>query len=311
MPRKFRHDIVRRWEGNPAITLNNLPFTTNNIYSAGAVKKDGVYILLIAMENLEGKTFIHIAKSEDGYYFDVDKTPFIFPSTDEPFRVFETRGVRETRITFMDGRYYIVYLGLGHHGFLLCLAVTDDFKTVEKLGVISEPETKGGALFPCKFNGRYARLDRPSVGGRIWISYSKNLLTWGESKALLSPRPGFWDSHLVGCTFPPIKIKEGWLLGYYGIKKTSGGPITRMGAAILDMDNPCRVIARSNIPIISPRENYERIGDLSNVVFSSGAILEENGEIKIYYAAADNCLCVGTTKLSEIVKTCMESSKEF
>lgn len=310
MPRKFRHDIVHRWEGNPVITLDDLTFTTNNIYSAAAVKKDGEYILLVTMEDLEGKTSIHLARSENGYHFDVEETPFMTSSTDDGFRTFENMGVRGARIAVIGEQYYIIYLGVGHHGFVLCLAVTDDFKTVKRLGVISEPETKAGALFPGKINGKYARLERPKAGYRIWISYSNDLLTWGESDVVISPRPGFWDSSLIGCAFTPIEIEEGWLLGYYGIKNTSSGPITRLGAAILDRENPCKVIARGNIPMISPRKDYERIGDMTNVVMSSGAILED-GILKIYYAAADNCLCLGTTKLADIVKTCIESTKEF
>ncbi len=311
MPRKFRHDIVRRWEGNPIITLDDLNFTTNNIYSAAAVKRDGEYILLVTMEDPEGKTSMHLARGEDGYHFAVDDNPFMAYCEVDKFCFFESMGVREARITFLDGRYYIVYLGKGHHGFVLCLAETEDFKTTKKLGVISEPENKAGALFPRKLDGKYARLERPKAGDRIWLSYSNDLLTWGESDVVISPRLGFWDSAFVGCAFPPIEIEEGWLLGYYGIRNTSSGPITRLGAAILDRESPCRVLARSNIPISSPREDYERIGDMTNVVFSTGAILEDDGELKIYYGAADNCLCVGTTKLSEIVENCTKSSEEF
>ncbi len=311
MPRKFKRDIVHRWEGNPIINMDDLTFATTNIYSAAAVKKDGEYILLVTMEDPEGKTSMHLARSENGYHFDVDETPFMEPSEEGKFRVFERMGVRDARITLMEGRYYIVYLGMGHHGSVLCLAVTENFKSVERLGVISEPETKAGALFPRKLNGKYARLERPKAGNRVWISYSNDLLTWGESCVVISPRQGFWDSAFVGCAFPPIEIDEGWLLGYYGIRNTSAGPITRLGAAILDRESPCKVIVRSNIPISSPREDYERIGDMTNVVFSSGAILEQSGELKVYYGAADNCLCVGTTSVTEIVKTCIESSKEF
>ena len=311
MPHKIKRDIVNRWEGNPIIKLDNLSFTTNNIFSAGAVKKDGEYILLVTMEDPRGKTSIYLARSEDGYHFEVDEEPFLLPHTDKRYQIYEEVGVREARVTYMEGRYYIIYLGVGRHGSLLCLAATDNFNEVKRLGVISEPETKAGALFLCRFKGRYARLERPKAGGSIWISYSKDLLAWGESELLISPRSGYWDSNWIGCAFPPMQIEEGWLLGYYGIKGTSAGPITRLGAAILDRKNPCTVIARSNIPIISPREDYERTGDFTNVVFSSGAVLETDGELKIYYAAADNCLCVGTTKLSEIVKTCYDSIKEF
>jgi predicted GH43/DUF377 family glycosyl hydrolase len=186
-----------------------------------------------------------------------------------------------------------------------------DFKKVERLGIISEPETKAGALFPAKFKGRYARLERPRQSGSIWISYSKDLLTWGEMEVVLGPRRGFWDTDRIGCAVPPILIDEGWLLIYYSVKKTSAGPITRIGAAVLDKKNPSKMVSRSNIPILSPREDYERIGDINNLVFSTGAILEDDGELKIYYGVADNCVCLGTTKLSEIISFCDESIKEY
>lgn len=311
MPRKFRHDIVHRWEGNPIIALDNLPFVSNNVYSAAAVKLDGHYLLLVTIENLEGKPSIYPARSETGFHFTVDEQPFLGPEEEGKLAEFEGLGVREARVTFLDGKYYIIYLGVGHHGKLLCLASTTDFKTVEKHGIISEPETKAGALFPRKFKGKYLRLDRPQMGGSIWLSYSRDLLTWGESKVVISPRNGFWDSGLVGCAFPPMEIEEGWLLAYYGIKPTSTGPITRLGAAVLERENPCKVIARCNVPILSPRKDYERIGDFTNVVFSSGAVLEDNGELKIYYGAADNCLCAGTTKLSEVVNECFAGNQEF
>jgi beta-1,4-mannooligosaccharide/beta-1,4-mannosyl-N-acetylglucosamine phosphorylase len=311
MAKRFRKDVVHRWEGNPIISFDTLDFPINNIYSAAAVKKDGIYILLVTMEDLEGKTNIHKALSDDGYHFEVIDSPLMSPSSQGPLSRFEERGVRDARITFLEGRYYIVYIGINHYGSILCLSLTDDFETVERLGIISEPDNKTAALFSCKFHGCYARLERPREGSRIWISYSRDLMTWGDADVVISPRAGFWDSAYVGCSFPPMEIPQGWLMGYYGIRQTSAGPITRLGAAILDRNNPCKVIARSNIPISSPRKEYERIGDVNNIVYSSGAVLEEDGELKIYYAAADNCLCVGTAHLSEIVNSCQESGKEY
>ena len=311
MIKRQKRDIVHRWEGNPIVNLDVLSFSCNNIYNAGAVKIGNEYILLVAIENLEGKTSIYKAVSENGYHFNVEDKPFMVPSDDPRFITYEKRGIRDARITFIDGIYYIVYLGASRHGILLCLATTTDFKSIKRHGVISEPETKAGALFPCKFNNSYARLERPREGGSVWISRSNDLLTWGQSEVVLSPRAGFWDSDHVGCAVPPFEIDSGWLLIYYGVKKTASGYITRMGAAILDKENPGKVIARSNIPILSPRETYERIGDTSNLIFSTGAVLEDNNELKLYYGAADNCLCAGTVKLKDIYDTCMESMREF
>ena len=196
-------------------------------------------------------------------------------------------------------------------GFRLALAKTDDFETITHLGYISEPDIKAGALFPEKINGKYARLERPKEGGRIWISYSEDLIYWGSSEVLLSPRPGYWDFNRIGCSVPPFRINTGeWMLIYYGIKNTSSGPLFRIGVAILDKDDPSLVVKRTNIPILAPREYYERIGDINNLIFSCGAIVEGN-MLKLYYGASHSCICLGTTNIDYIMENCEESEKEF
>ena len=121
----------------------------------------------------------------------------------------------------------------------------------------------------------------------------------------MTPRGGFWDPSRIGTATPPIEISEGWLIVYYGVKDTSAGPLFRLGAAILDKENPAKVVGRTNVPILSPRENYERIGDVPNLVFSCGAILEPNGELKLYYGASNSCICIGTTDIGAIVAACL------
>ena len=221
---KLKGDIVQRWEGNPIVTLDDLTFTTNNIYSAGAVKYDGKYILLVTAEDTMGKTAIYRAESSDGHHFEVEETPFLSAQTEGPLRDLESVGVREARITQMAGRFYFIYSAVGKYDYLLCLGVTDDFKKSERLGVISLPENKGGALFPKKFDGKFVRLERPGSGGRIWISFSNEMLTWGESEVLISPRPGYWDSNSVGCAFPPIETPEGSRDSHHVIGNFEGGP---------------------------------------------------------------------------------------
>ncbi len=128
---------------------------------------------------------------------------------------------------------------------------------------------------------------------------------------VLSPRPGYWDSHRVGDAVPPIRVKDGrWLLIYYGIKDTSAGPLFRIGAVFLDSDDPARVVSRTNVPILSPRKNYERIGDVTNLIFSCGAILEDE-KLLLYYGASDSCICLGTTAIDDIYQECAKSEGEF
>jgi predicted GH43/DUF377 family glycosyl hydrolase len=312
MKNGIKTDIIHRSKHNPVIDFEDIPFGCINLYNAGCIKKNGKYLLLLTIEHLDGITELFLAEGSDGYSFKVAKEPFIIPAKDDPLFKYKTMGVLDARITCLDNTCYIVYLSESKHGILLNLARTADFISVEKLGIISQPDTKAGALFPRKISGKYARLDRPNTGGSIWISYSADLLSWGESEVVLSPRDGYWDSNHIGCAAPPIEIPQGWLVFYYGVKKTSGGTLTRIGTVILNKDNPAGpLVGRSNIPVLSPRELYERVGDISNIVFSCGAILEDDSSIKFYYGTSNNCLYVGATTLAEIIDTCLQSTKDF
>jgi predicted GH43/DUF377 family glycosyl hydrolase len=128
---------------------------------------------------------------------------------------------------------------------------------------------------------------------------------------VVSPRDGFWDLNRVGTGTPPVEIEKGWLIIYYGVKETSAGPLYRLGAAVLDKDDPTKVLGRSNIPILSPREDYERIGDTPNIVFATGALIEKNGPLEIYYGAADSCICMGTANIEEIQYICLNRRKGY
>lgn len=311
MPKGFGRDIIHRWEENPIITIEDLSFRCMDICNAGAVKVADQYILLLTIQNLEGRYSIYCAQSRDGYHFEVGDRPFLSPCQDKPLAIYEERGVLDGRVVLLEGVYYICYDALGRHGYRAALARTEDFRTVQRIGHVSEPDTKGGVLFPRKIKGKYARLERPWEGRSIWVSYSEDLEYWGWSEVVATPRGGFWDSDHIGIATPPIEIDPGWLFIYYGIKQTSTGPLFRLGAVILDAENPTEILGRTNAPILSPREDYERIGDVSNLVFSCGAIIEPNGEVRLYYGAADSCICLGTAKVQNIVQACLKSEKEF
>lgn len=304
--KRIRRDILHRWEGNPIIIAEDLSFSCLDMMNAGAAKLDGEYILLIRVEDMKGHSVLVLARSSDGRYFELEDRPVMTPSKDKPFMQYETRGIEDPRITRIDSTYYIVYSANSGCGTRLGLAKTDDFKKIERIAFISEPDNKNGALFSRKIGGRYARLERPREGGRVWLSYSDDLIYWGGSMPVLQARgSGFWDSNRVGCAAPPIEIDEGWLLIYYGVRSTSGGPIFRLGAAVLDKDDPSKVLKRSDIPILSPREHYERVGDIGNIVFCCGAILEDNNELKVYYGAANTAICLGIAQLGDVLERCI------
>lgn len=303
MPRSTGPDIIHRWKGNPLISLEDLSFRVADVHNAGIVRRNGNLMMLLNVESLQGHNLFYRASSQDGINFTVDPTPFLQPPQDGPRARYETFGIRDPRITPLDEKFYITYLADSELGLRLGLAVTSDWQTVEFLGYMSQPDVKNGALFPCKFEGRYALLKRPA-GGDIWISYSEDLTFWGDEKVVMTTRGGYWDANRIGAAAIPIEIEQGWLLIYYGAKDTSSGPLVRLGAAILDREDPSKVIARSNIPIISPREVYERIGDVPNMVFSCGAILQGE-ELWIYYGASNSCICLGTARIDEIAEFCL------
>ncbi|MCP4374702.1 MAG: glycosidase [bacterium] len=310
MDRQTGRDIVARSPKNPLITLSDLPFSAGDIWNAAVVHFEDEYLMLFTVEELEGHYSIYRADSTDGEEFTINPEPFMVRSESPSDAMYESVGVRDPRITKIDGEYFITYVADGDHGLRVALARTRDFNSVERLGYLTQVDVKNGVMFPRKINDKYVLLKRPDAGASIWLSYSEDLEFWGECRAIMTPRGGFWDSTRIGASAPPIEIPEGWLLIYYGEKGTSAGPLVRLGAVVLDRDDPSRVLARSNVPILAPRERYERIGDVPNVVFSTGVLLED-GCLKVYYGASDSCICLATVPLEVIVRTCFDSGREF
>jgi len=306
MARRRSRDILHRWEGNPILTGDDIPFPCNTVFNGAPVRIDDHYLLLLRVEGREGYSVLALARSDDGLHFEVEPEPVMTPAKEGPFHSAETHGVEDPRVAFLEDWYYITYTAFGDCGPRIALARTKDFEDFERIAIISEPGNKDAVLFPRKIGGRYARLDRPYGHGigNIWISWSKDLVHWGDSRVILGVRHGFWDNDRVGASAVPIETEDGWLELYHGVKMTSGGPIYRLGAAILDRDDPAKVLCRADIPILTPREEYERIGDIPNVCFASGAILEPSGEIKVYYGAADTSICVATARLETLIERC-------
>ncbi len=299
-------DLLHRYEGNPLIELEDIPFKCNTVFNAGAIKIGDTYRLLIRVENLRGQSVFLNATGSDGHHFDIAEFPSMFPAEDGPWREFETLGIEDPRLTELEGAYYVTYTAVSPAGPVLALARTTDFEHFERLGVVSLPPNKDGILFPRKVGGRYVRFDRPMVGdmGNIWVSYSEDLKYWGDPQLVMTPRGHFWDSHRIGASATPFETDRGWLEIYHGVKFTAAGPIYRLGTVLLERENPAKVLGRSVIPILVPRETYERLGDVGNVVFSCGCVLEDDGEVKVYYGAADTCICLAAAPLKELLDAC-------
>ncbi|MFC1517438.1 glycoside hydrolase family 130 protein [Candidatus Margulisiibacteriota bacterium] len=301
-------DIIHRWEGNPLIELEDLPFKANTVLNAGVSHINDEILLLIRYEDLAGYSKFVLARSKDGYHFEIGKKPFMEPMKDGPYEAYEQLGIEDPRITLLDGTYYILYTAHSNNGHRIGIAKTKDFKSVERISLITQPDTKNAMLFPKKIDGKYCMLYRPAEGGNIWISYSDDLIYWGNARIAVPNRGGGrWDGKRIGASVPPIEIKEGWLLIYYGVKETMGSNVFRMGACILDKEKPYKIVGRSEIPILSPRESYERTGDVPNMVFSCGACIEPHtNELRLYYGASQTSLALGVAPLQTIIDKCLK-----
>ncbi len=299
-------ELFTRYEANPVITAARFPSMVNAAFNAGATTFDGETLLLVRVEDRTGRSRLVVARSPDGlsdWSIDLDRgmTP--------DHSSFEERwGIEDPRITPTDEGYLIAYTGYSRGGPLVCLAVTHDFVTFERRGVIQPPDDKDAALFPVMFDGRWALIHRPApatsgLGAHMWISWSPDLRHWGDSRILLSAREGgWWDANKIGLGPPPLLTDRGWLLCYHGVRQTVSGSIYRLGLALLDRDDPSRVIARGREWVFGPQTIYERSGDVPDVVFPCGWVLGDDGEeVRLYYGAADSVVCVATASLRELL----------
>ncbi|MBN1345837.1 MAG: glycoside hydrolase family 130 protein [Phycisphaerae bacterium] len=304
-------DLLHRYEGNPILVLRDVPYRCNTVFNGTPVKFGGEYLMLLRIEGQQGYSFFALARGRDGFHFLIDEKPCMLPAQEGPWAEWEENGIEDPRLTYIEGKYYILYTAVGRYGHCIALSSTEDFVHFERIAIISEPGNKDGVLFPQKINGLYARLDRP-IGngvGSVWLSYSPDLINWGRSQFVFSPRARFWDSYRIGGSAPPILTEHGWLEIYHGVKMTSAGPIYRAGTIMLDRDDPAKVIGQGLAPILSPREDYERVGDVGNVCFACGAIVEDDGDVKVYYGGADTTICVATASMNELIESCMPNSK--
>jgi len=299
-------DLMRRYGRNPIINGKDIPFPCNTVFNAGAAMLADEFVLLLRVESQAGSSWFMVARSKNGIDFEVDQQPFMIPAQEGESATFEKKGVEDARITYLEGWYYIMYTAASGYGARIALARTKDFKSVERVAIVSQPENKDGTLFPRKFNGRYARLDRPVAGdkGHIWISFSHDMVHWGDSQVLVKMRDGAWDCFRLGASVPPIETDYGWLEIYHGLKMTSYGPIYRLGAVFLDLEDPTKVVCRTPNPLLSPREDYERMGDIPNVVYSCGGIKVSPDEVWVYYSGADTCVCLASIGISDIMTLC-------
>jgi len=262
---------------------------------------------------------LKLARSKDGIKFEIEDTPALAPAND-----YETFGLEDPRISLIDGTYYISYVAVSPLGVTTCLAVTADFSTFERHGVIFCPENKDVALFPERIDGKFYALHRPASPlfrkQEIWIAESPDLRCWGNHHRLMGPRPGYWDEIKIGAGAVPFRIDPrlhggklapakagGWLEIYHGADRKNR---YCLGAVLLDGQEPWKIIARAEKPILEPETDYEIEGFFGNVVFSCGLLFEED-KLKVYYGVADTAICYAELPLKDVLKNLSDDSQDL
>ena len=305
--------LIKRYQHNPILTKDDVPYPVATVHNAAVVKHEGKYIMVFRSHQLNGRSILGIAVSNDGYTFKVNDKPFMIPSTEGIFKEYEAYGVEDPRITFMDGEYLITYSAYSRHGVRIGLAKTKDFKSVKRISLITESDYRNVVIFPEKFGGLYARLDRPHSEispWSIWISYSPDLKYWGDSKLIMKPLQYHWDEMKIGPGAPPIKTSRAWLSIYHGVFPTMDGSVYRLGVVLHDLEDPSKIIAVGDEWILQPEEVYEITGYVHNVVFTCGAVPEDDGSVKIYWGGADKVMCMGTANLEDLVDHCLNKPRK-
>ena len=298
--------ILKRSSKNPILTADMWPYPAHTVFNPGATKlQDGTTLLLCRVEDYRGMSHLTVARSKNGVdKWEIDDKPTMCPDPEK--RPEELWGVEDPRIVFMPEhqRYFITYTAYTRSGPGVAIATTTDFHEFEYLGLVMQPDDKNAALLPRKFDDNYVLFHRPVTdrSAGIWMAKSPDLINWGSHELLLpARRGGWWDANRIGLACPPIETKRGWLVFYHGVRNNGAGVLYRVGVALFELNDPHICLVRGTGWLFGPEEKYELEGDVGHVVFPCGCTMEDDGDtLNLYYGAADTCIAVATTTLTEV-----------
>ena len=320
--------MLQRHPRNPILTRADIPAVppgltdATSVFNPGAVKTARGYTLVLRVQARSRETFLMVAEGPDGVSFRVRPDILRLQGLDRVRdRIYH---VYDARITRLEGAFYLMFALDMEGACQLGLARTFDFVDFQFLGLVSNEDTRNGVLFPEKIGGRYLRLDRPNKarleggptsGSTIWLSESDDLLAWQPVAPVIRGRFHYWDE-FIGSGPPPVKTREGWLHVYHGVATHfASASIYQAGVVLLDLRDPSRILGRCRSNILEPREIYELVGQVPNVVFPSGLVVEKSdaegfalpqSEVKIYYGAADTAVGLATTTVAELLAAARE-----
>jgi predicted GH43/DUF377 family glycosyl hydrolase len=303
-------DLFHRLPSNPLLTSADWPYPAHTVFNPGATQlASGETLLLVRVEDRRGMSHLTAARSSDGVHnWRIDAQPTFCAEPEEyPEELWGVEDARIVRLESLDC-FAVTYTAYSRAGPLVALALTEDFHTFERHGAIMSPEDKDAAFFPRQFDGRWALIHRPvpnAAGAKanMWLSFSPDLRSWGDHHVLLEARDGaWWDAGKIGLSTQPIETDEGWLIVYHGVRQTPAGALYRVGLALLDLEDPVRVLRRGDEWVAGPCAMYEVTGDIPNVVFPCGAVLDAaSGELRLYYGAADSCVGLMTAQITDVL----------
>ena len=330
-------ELVQNIKTSPVITRypetilsrHDVPYPSALTFNAGIIRHEGRYIMLFRNDygsyeeqRLDG-TNIGLAFSDDGIKWNVEPEPVLDgKSFGDQFAPGEVLRLYDPRITPMDGRFYVSFAIDTRHGVCGGFAVTDDFHHYEPLSIVV-PDNRNMVLFPEKINGNFVRLERPMPvysRGRdrfdIWMSDSPDCVYWGKSRFVLGVEDVPFANDKIGPGAPPIKTDRGWLVIYHAVdldpSRGKNGWEDKWqkrycaGMVLLDLNDPSKVLGFYREPLLAPETVYEAVdGFRTNVIFPTGAILEDDGTVKVYYGAADTVIALATAKVDELVELCL------
>jgi beta-1,4-mannooligosaccharide/beta-1,4-mannosyl-N-acetylglucosamine phosphorylase len=299
--------VLWRSDRNPIIPRDHIE-RANSIFNSAVVPFRGAFAGVFRVDDTTRQMNLHPGHSTDGIDWKIEQDTITWVAADPRIGEIQEKfeHAYDPRVTWLEDRYYVTWCN-GYHGPTIGVGYTYDFETFHQLDNAFLPFNRNGVLFPRRVNGQYLMLSRPSDNGHtpfgdIYVSESPDLIHWGRHRQVMSTRSWTWESTKVGAGPTPIETPEGWLLIYHGVLTSCNGFVYSMGAALLDLDEPWKVIARSRDYLLSPQVNYEQMGDVPNVTFPCAALVDgTTGRVTIYYGAADTVTCLAHGYLPEII----------
>jgi len=316
-------DVLKRYPGNPVLSAKDVPYPATLVFNAGVAKFNGRYVMVFrndygeaAAKRLDG-TNLGLAFSDDGIHWRVQPRPCFELQSDEIRRAYDPR------LTVIEGRCYMCFAVDTRHGIRGGIAVTDDFENFEILS-LSAPDNRNMVLFPERHEGMFMRLERPfPIYGRgapeafdIWFSRSPDCRYWGDTELVLGSEQVPFCNSKIGPAAPPVKTEAGWLTVFHAVDKEPGRELPSWhggwnkrytaGLMLLDLNEPWRVVGLCRQPLLtpSPEWEYEWHGFRGGVVFPCGLIVEDDGEAKLYYGAADTAVALARGRLEDLLGLC-------